>query len=112
MAGQFELKTTSDGRFHFSLKAGSGEVILNGESYATKQRALEGIAAVRANAPLDERYERKIASNSQPHFRLKAANGETLGKSALFPDFSAMENAIASVEREAAHAAITDLTEA
>ncbi len=111
LVSRFELGNTPDGRIHFSLKAGNGEIILTGETYDSKQNALEAIAAVRASAPLEQCYERKIAANSQPHFRLKAANGQALGQSALFPDFGAMENAIASVARDAAHAAFTDLTE-
>ena len=111
MACRYEIKKTDHGQYFFNLKAGNGEVILTGETYATKQSALESIASVRANAPLDGRYERKIASNSQPYFTLKAANGQTLAKSEMYPGFGAMENGIASVECHAKYAPIADLTE-
>ncbi len=112
MAAKFELKTTKDGEILFNLKAGNGEVILTSESYTTKQAALDSIVSVRANAALDERFERKTATNGQPFFVLKAANGQTLGKSEMYSSAAAMENGIASVKRNAPAAELDDNTAA
>lgn len=112
MAGKFILKKSNGGQFYFNLKAGNGEVILTSETYVTKPNALEGVASVKTNAPLDERYERKTATNGQPYFALKAANGQALGKSEMYSSPSAMENGIASVKANAPEAAVDDQTDA
>lgn len=110
MAGKFELKTAANGQFHFNLKAGNGQVILSSETYTTKDGAENGITSVRNNAPLDERYERKTAGNGDPYFVLKAANGQTIGKSEMYSTTAAMENGISSVKENAPDATVSDLT--
>ena len=110
MAGKFELKKSTNAQFYFNLKAGNNEVILTGETYVAKQSALDGIASVRVNAPLDEHYERKVATDGSPFFTLKAANGQALGKSEMYSSASAMENGIASVKKNAPDATIDDET--
>ena len=78
MAGWFELSKSSDDQYRFVLKAGNGEIILTSELYTTKGAAEKGIASVQANSPLDERYEKKTASNGKLHFNLKAANHQII----------------------------------
>ncbi|MDL4820049.1 YegP family protein [Actinomadura opuntiae] len=51
MAGKFQLKKGSTGKFHFNLVATNGQVIATSESYETKASALKGIESVRKNAP-------------------------------------------------------------
>lgn len=109
MAGKFELRKSSNGQFYFNLKAGNGEVILTGETYASKVGALGGIASVRSNAPIDARYERKTSVGGSPYFILKAANAEPLGKSEMYSSPAAMENGIASVKSNAPDAVVMDL---
>jgi hypothetical protein len=110
MAGKFELKKATNGEFHFRLLAGNHEPILRSELYTTKAAAENGIASVKANAPLDERYERKNAGNGQPMFNLKAANGQVIGTSETYSSTAARENGIASVKANAPGAAIDDQT--
>ena len=110
MAGKFELKTAANGQFLFNLVAGNGEIILTSETYTTKTAAEAGIAAVRTNAPADERFERKAASGGQPFFVLKAANGKVIGKSEMYANAAAMEKGITSVKKNAADATIQDTT--
>jgi len=112
MAAKFELKPSTDGQVYFVLKAANGEVILTGERYTSKASAQKGINSVKANAPLDERYERKTSSRNEPYFVLKAANGETLGRSEMYSSTGAMENGIASVKKNAPEAEIVDLVAA
>ena len=109
MAGKFELKSTHD-KYHFTLKAGNGEPILNSEQYETKAGANGGIESVQTNAPLDERYERKTSGGGEPYFVLKAKNGEPLGRSEMYSSTAAMEGGIDSVKKNAPDATVSDLT--
>ena len=101
MAGKFELKTSSNGKFHFNLKAGNGQIILSSEMYESKASATGGIASVQKNAPDDSRYDRKESSNGKPFFTLKAGNGEVIGKSEMYESVSARDNGIESVKTNA-----------
>lgn len=109
MAGYFELKA-SGSQYMFNLKAGNHEVILTSERYTSKQGANGGIESVKANAPHDARYQRKVASNGAPYFVLVAANGEPQGRSEMYSSASAMEGGIASVKANAPTAPVKDLT--
>ncbi len=109
MAGKFEIKESTGGKFRFNLKAGNGQIILSSESYETKQGAEKGIESVRKNVADDNRYERKNASNGQAFFVLKAGNGEPLGRSETYSSTSAMENGIESVKKNALDAEVTTL---
>jgi uncharacterized protein YegP (UPF0339 family) len=108
MAGKFLIKKSSDGQFHFSLKAGNGEIILTSELYKTKASALNGIASVRKNAPLDKRYERKVDHAGHPRFNLKAANGEVIGASQSYKTEESRDHGIVSVKGNAPEATIDD----
>jgi uncharacterized protein YegP (UPF0339 family) len=111
MAGIFELKTTAANKFHFVLKAGNGEIILQSQQYEAKAGAENGIESVRTNGPLDERFERKTAKNDEPYFLLKAANGLVIGQSETYSSTAAMENGIESVKKHAPDAKLKDVTE-
>lgn len=110
MASKYELKTSKNGQFVFNLKAANGQVILTSESYTTKDAALNGIESVRKNSQVDTNFERKTATNNQPYFTLKAANGQTIGKSELYSGTAAMENGIASVKTNAPGASVEEAT--
>ena len=101
MAGKFEIKEGTSGKFRFNLKASNGQIILSSETYETKQGAEKGVESVRKNAADDNRYERKTAKNGDAFFVLKAGNGEPLGRSETYSSLSAMENGIESVKRNA-----------
>ncbi|HEX9731899.1 MAG TPA: YegP family protein [Thermoanaerobaculia bacterium] len=99
MPGKYELKKTASGQYMFNLKAANHQVILTSEQYRAKDSAFVGIAAVRKNSPLDERYHRKVASDGQHYFVLWAANNKVIGKSELYKTKAAMENGVASVKK-------------
>ncbi len=99
MAGKFELKVSSNGKYHFNLKAGNGQIILSSEMYESKAAAENGIASVKKNAGDDARYERKESSNGKPYFSLKASNGQVIGKSEMYESTASMENGIESVKK-------------
>lgn len=110
MAGKFEIKKASDRQYLFHLKAGNGEVILASERYQEKRGAENGIASVRKNAPLDERYDRRTSKSGQPYFVLKAGNHEVIGQSELYSSEAARDKGIESVKKNAPDAAQVDLT--
>ena len=110
MAGKFELKTSSNGQYRFVLKASNGQPILTSELYTEKRGALNGVESVKRNAPIDERYERKIAKNGEPYFVLKASNGQVVGQSETYSSTAAMEGGIESVKKNAPDAAVDDHT--
>jgi uncharacterized protein len=110
MSGKFELKTASNGQFRFTLKASNGQVILTSELYTERRGALNGVEAVKRNAPIDDRYERKTAKNGEPYFVLKASNGQVVGQSETYSSTAAMEGGIESVKKNAPDAATDDLT--
>lgn len=98
MAGWYELNKSADGQFRFVLKAGNAETILTSELYAAKPSALNGIASVQTNAPLDERYERKTAGNGKFFFTLLAANRQVIGTSQMYVSEATRDGGIASVK--------------
>jgi uncharacterized protein YegP (UPF0339 family)/CBS domain-containing protein len=106
-SGRFEIKTSTNGKFHFNLIAGNGEIILSSEMYNSRSAAQNGIESVKRNAVEAKRYERKVNKNQEPYFVLKAGNGEIIGTSETFSSETAMENAISSVMRNATNAEIT-----
>lgn len=97
MAGWFELSKSSDGQFRFVLKAGNAEIILTSELYKTRASADNGIASVQTNCALEERYERKTATNGKPYFNLKAANHQIIGSSQMYASEASRDKGISSV---------------
>ena len=112
MAAKFDLKKGNSGQYMFNLKAANGEVILTSEQYKEKDGAIGGIESVKANCSDDSRFERKTAKNGESYFVLKAANGQTIGKSEMYSSTSAMENGIQSVKKNGPIARIEDSTAA
>jgi uncharacterized protein YegP (UPF0339 family) len=110
MSAKFEIEKTSDGHFHFHLKAANGEIIFSSQRYQAKASAQSGIESVKANAHADAHFERKTSSHNEPYFVLKAANGETVGCSQMYSSAEAMEKGVESVKANAPTAAVTDRT--
>ncbi len=100
----FELKNKEGEKFHFTLKAKNGQVILSSEVYNSKAAAKNGIASIQKNCEDDVRYERKTATNGKFYFNLKATNGQVIGSSQMYASESGMENGIRSVKENAPNA--------
>jgi len=109
MSGYYELKRSGD-QYMFNLKAGNHEVILTSERYTTKASAQDGIASVRQNSPMDERYQRKTATNGSPYFSLSAANGQSIGRSEMYSSAAARDAGIASVKTNGPSTVVKDNT--
>ncbi len=117
--GKFVITKTKNGEYTFNLKAGNGEVILSGsEPYASLDSCKNGVESVRKNAnahvedqtrgeektnPKFELYEDKAG---EFRFRLKARNGENIGRSEGYKSKSGAENGIASVGKNAPDAEV------
>lgn len=108
MIGWYELNPTKNGQYHFVLKASNGEVILQSETYTTKAAAQHGIASVQTNSPLDERFEKKTASNGKFHFNLKAANHQIIGSSQLYESERSRDAGVESVKKNGPTTAVRE----
>ncbi|WP_205510036.1 YegP family protein [Longitalea arenae] len=108
--GKFIITKRVNGEFQFSLKTGNGETILSSEGYSTKSNCQNGIESVKRNAPDENKYDRKRASNGKFYFTLEAVNGQTIGISELYESESGCTNGILSVRMQAPDATIQDAT--
>lgn len=106
----FEIKKTADAKFMFNLKAPNDEIILTSQTYTTKEAAENGIASVKENAALNERYEEKTGANGKPYFVLHAANKLVIGRSELYSSREAMHKGMASVQKNGPAAGVVDLS--
>lgn len=121
--GKFVISKTKNGELTFNLKAGNGEIILTAsESYTSMSGCQGGIASVQKNAlahvedqtvegyetlthPKFEVYKDKVG---EFRFRLKARNGENIGKSEGYKAKASCMNGIASVGKNAPDAKIEE----
>jgi uncharacterized protein len=110
MAAEYELKTAKNGKIHFNLKAGNGQIILSSEMYESKSAAENGIESCKKNSSDDGRYDRKEAANGKFHFNLKAGNGQVIGSSEMYESASARDNGIESVKKNGPDAKVDDQT--
>jgi uncharacterized protein len=110
MKATFEIKEATDGKYVFNLKSGNDQVILTSQSYESKESAKTGIASVKQNTPLDERYEEKSFADGRPYFVLIAANRQVIGRSQMYSSREAMRKGIASVKKNASVAETVDLS--
>ena len=101
MPGKFVIKTSKNGKIRFNVKASNGQIILTSETYETRKAAESGIAAVKKNAVVDGRFERKTARDGSVYFVLKASNGEIVGKSEHYPTLAGLETGISTVKTNA-----------
>ena len=114
MAGKFVIITAKNGEYTFNLKASNGEVILAAsETYTTMSACENGIASVKKNSSAN--IEDQTRSETQKHpkyelykdkageyrFRLKAANGEIIGKSEGYKAKASAKKGIASIAKNA-----------
>lgn len=108
MAATFELTKSSTGKFRFNLLAANKRVVLTSESYGTRAAAVAGIASVRKNAALRERFERRVARNGKTYFVLLARNGEVVGQSQMYAHPTSCYVGIRSVMGNAAKASLLE----
>ena len=119
MAGKFVITTAKNGEFTFNLKASNGEVILTAsETYTSLSACENGINSVKKNAGAaieDQTREEKIShpkfelykdKGGEFRFRMKAGNGQNIGKSEGYKAKASAKKGIASIGRNAADAPV------
>jgi uncharacterized protein YegP (UPF0339 family) len=95
--GRFETFTGRDGKTYFHLLAGNGEKVLASQGYTTLASAEAGIASVKTNGVLAERFEQRTAVDGSSYFVLKAGNGAVIGVSQMYSTPSNSTRAVTSV---------------
>ena len=108
MSGKFVISKTSNGKFHFVLKAGNGETILVSQMYAMLDDAKAGVESVRANSADETRFQKLKSKKDEPYFTLTASNGQIVGQSEMYSSERARDNGIDSVRRNAPAATVDD----
>ena len=119
MAGKFVITTAKNGEYTFNLKASNGEIILAAsESYTSMSACEGGIASVKKNAlaPIEDQTREESEKNpkyelyqdkaGEFRFRLKAGNGEIIGKSEGYKAKASAKKGIASIGKNAPEAAV------
>ena len=119
MAGKFVITTAKNGEFTFNLKASNGEVILTAsETYTSLSACENGINSVKKNALAHIEDQTREEKQSNPkfelyqdkagefRFRLKAGNGQNIGKSEGYKAKASAKKGIASIGKNAADAPI------
>ena len=119
MAGKFIITTAKNGEFTFNLKAGNGEVILTAsETYPTVSACENGIDSVKKNALVHVEDQTREESATHPkyelyqdkagqfRFRLKAANGEIIGRSEGYKAKASAKKGSASIGKNAPDAPV------
>lgn len=109
MASKFEIKISENGKYHFNLKAGNGQVILSSGLYETLDAAQTAISDTRAAAEADTNFERKTSTADEPYFVLNGPDEKMLGRSEMYSSTSAMENGIESVKKNAPDAEVVQV---
>jgi len=114
--GKFVIKQAKNEEYSFSLKATNGQVILTaGETFTTLATCKNSIESVKKNALshvedqtvegyetlTHPKYELYTDKAGEFRFRLKARNGEPIGKSEGYKSKDSALNGIASVGKNA-----------
>ena len=117
--GKFVMKTNEKGS-RFVLKAGNGEIIGVSETYSSESACKNGVESVRKSAAAagleDQTVEGSSCKNpkfevykdkaGEFRFRLKAANGEIIGKSEGYKAKASAKKGIASIAKNAPDAPV------
>ena len=114
MAGKFVIITAKNGEYTFNLKASNGEVVLTAsETYTSMDACENGINSVRKNCAShieDQTRDEKLThpkfelyrdKAGEFRFRLKAANGQNIGRSEGYKAKASAKKGIASVQKNA-----------
>mgnify|MGYP000347596276 FL=1 len=107
----YEIKKETNGtKFTFNLLAPNGQVILSAsQGYASKQGCKVGIESVATHAQDPRFFELYDDTGGNPRFRLKAANGNVIGKSQRYSSKQMRDHGVKSVMTNC-RAGINDLS--
>jgi uncharacterized protein YegP (UPF0339 family) len=103
---RFRITQGAGDEYTFNLTAANGERILSSERYTSHSGATRGIGAVKENAGVEARYDKRVARDGSLYFVLKAGNGEIVGTSEMYSSSSARERGVESVKVNAPGAGV------
>lgn len=119
--GKFVISKSKNGEFTFNLKAGNGQVILSaGETFSSLDSCKNSIESVKKNAAAHvedqtvegfetlthPKFELYTDKAGEFRFRLKARNGENIGRSEGYKAKASAVNGIESVGKNAPDAEV------
>jgi len=107
LMGKIELFTDKKGQTRFRLKNATGEPILASVPFNKTTTVFTAIEHVRADAGLDERYQRN-KSESGYSFTFVTADQQPLARSEVYTTSAARDQGIAVVKENAAAAEVVD----
>lgn len=110
MSACYQISNSSDGQFHFVLKAENTQTILTSQLYNEKSSAQNGIASVQTNCSDDNQYERLDSKNDKFYFNLKSPNHQVIGTSQMYTTAQSRDKGIESVKKNGACETINDET--
>jgi uncharacterized protein YegP (UPF0339 family) len=80
----FDVFRGIDGKYYFHLKANNGQIILQSQAYTARASATAGANSVAVNGIIAARYQVLAAADGSFFFRLRAANGQLIGRGQLY----------------------------
>jgi len=95
--GVFEQFFGVDGKAYFRLRAANGQIVLQSQGYTSKASATSGIATVKKNGIDASKYVIAEGANGQYYFRIKAGNGQIIGRSEMYVSKSGAMHAASRV---------------
>jgi len=99
------------GEYRFNLQSANNKIIMKGsEGYSSSAACDKGIASVRVNSQIDQRYKKKTMSNGEYMFTLIAGNYEPIGVSEGYNTSAGRDEGINDVKRIAPDAPVADQT--
>ena len=107
---KFVITRNIKGKFAYTLYSPSGDILLKGEGYGSKQGCMIGISSVQFNAEDEYLYEIKKSKTGTSSFVLWSANGRLIGESPDFKRNADLEKAMVFLQKKAATAKIEDAT--
>lgn len=94
---KFETFVGKDSMSYFHMRAKNGEIVLQSQAYKSMQSAKKGIKSVQQNGVDPAKFEVLAAKGGQFYFRLKAANGEIIGRSETFTSKASAQRSVDTV---------------
>lgn len=107
---KFVITRNIKGKFAYTLYSPTGDILLKGEDYGSKQGCMIGIGSVQFNAEDEYLYEIKKNKNGTQSFILWSANGRLIGESPEFKRAADLQKAMAYLQKKAATSKIEDAT--
>lgn len=107
---KFIITRNIKGKFGYTLYSSTGDILLKGEGYGSKQGCMIGIHSVQFNAEDEYLYETRKNKTGTQSFILWSANGRLIGESPEFKRAADMEKAMDYLKKKAAAAKIEDAT--